>query len=40
MEDLAIEFTAGNLAGWSMVTIGMPLDLLKTKLQLNRHLHK
>lgn len=36
MEDLAIEFTAGNLAGWSLVTTGMPLDLLKTKLQLNR----
>jgi hypothetical protein len=36
MEDVLIEFTAGNLAGWSLVTTGMPLDLLKTKLQLNK----
>lgn len=39
MEDLAIEFTAGNLAGWALVTLGMPLDLLKTKLQLNRNIN-
>lgn len=38
MEDLAIEFLAGNLAGWSIVTTGMPLDLLKTKLQMNKAL--
>ncbi len=40
MEDVLIEFTAGNLAGWSLVTTGMPLDLLKTKLQLNKTITK
>lgn len=29
---------SGNMAGWSLVTTGMPLDLLKTKLQLDRDL--
>ena len=38
MEDLFIELFAGNIAGWSLVTTGMPLDLMKTKLQLNRDL--
>lgn len=38
MEDLCIELMSGNIAGWSLVTTGMPLDLLKTKLQLNTHL--
>lgn len=33
-----IELFAGNLAGWSAVSTGMPLDLLKTKLQLNKNL--
>jgi len=36
MDDMAIEFISGNLAGWSLVTTGMPLDLIKTKLQLNK----
>ncbi len=38
MEDLFIELFSGNIAGWSLVTTGMPLDLMKTKLQLNRDL--
>jgi len=36
---LIIELTSGNIAGWSLVTTGMPLDLLKTKLQLNKKLN-
>jgi hypothetical protein len=39
MEDVAIEFISGNLAGWSLVTTGMPLDLIKTKLQLNKDIN-
>lgn len=38
MEDLFIELFAGNIAGWSLVSTGMPLDLMKTKLQLNSNL--
>jgi hypothetical protein len=36
MDEMLTEFIAGNLAGWSLVTTGMPLDLIKTKLQLNK----
>jgi len=36
MEQFAINFAAGNLAGWSFITMAMPLDLIKTKLQLNK----
>jgi hypothetical protein len=36
MDEVIIELAAGNIAGWSLVTTGMPLDLMKTKLQLNR----
>lgn len=38
MKEVAIEVTAGSMAGWSIVTTGMPLDLLKTNLQLNTSL--
>ena len=38
MQDVAIQVTAGSVAGWSLVTTGMPLDLLKTILQLNTSL--
>lgn len=38
MQDLFIELFSGNIAGWSLVTTGMPLDLMKTKLQLNKDL--
>ena len=38
MNQKAVDFTAGNLAGWSFITMCMPLDLLKTKLQLNTRL--
>jgi hypothetical protein len=37
MQEVAIEFTAGNLAGWAFITMGMPLDLIKTRLQLGQH---
>lgn len=38
MEEMLIQLASGNIAGWSLVTTGMPLDLMKTKLQLNRDL--
>jgi len=38
MENVAINLAAGNLAGWSFITMVMPLDLIKTKLQLNTQL--
>lgn len=28
---------AGTLAGWSIVTVGQPLDYLKTMYQINHH---
>ena len=40
MQEVIVEFTAGNLAGWSFITLNMPLDLIKTKLQLNINLNK
>ena len=36
MEQLFVNFAAGNIAGWSFITVAMPLDLIKTKLQLNK----
>lgn len=34
--EYVINFAAGNIAGWSFITMAMPLDLIKTKLQLNK----
>ena len=36
MEQLLLNFAAGNIAGWAFITMAMPLDLIKTKLQLNK----
>ena len=36
MQEVAVDFISGNLAGWSFITMGMPLDLIKTKLQLRQ----
>ena len=36
MQDVAVDFVSGNLAGWSFITMGMPLDFVKTKLQLRQ----
>ena len=36
MQDVAVDFVSGNLAGWSFITMGMPLDFVKTKLQLQQ----
>ena len=36
MHQVAVDFISGNLAGWSFITMGMPLDLIKTKLQLKQ----
>ena len=36
MQEKAVDFISGTLAGWSFITMGMPLDLIKTKLQLRQ----
>ena len=37
MHSTVVDFVSGNLAGWSFITMGMPLDLIKTQLQLRQH---
>ena len=34
---LRIEILSGNIAGWAGISASQPLDLLKTKYQLNEH---
>ena len=36
MQEIAVDAISGNLAGWSFITMGMPLDFIKTKLQLQQ----
>jgi len=36
MHNIAVDFISGTLAGWSFITMGMPLDFVKTKLQLRQ----